>query len=89
MDRFFRLDHRVPHRIPHTRGDGPPLRPHQEPQKAYSPHTWGWTAFLVGTFSEALVFPTHVGMDRIGFVKMIPRIRIPHTRGDGPPNSEN
>ena len=52
--------------IPHPRGDGPPIILTGENEAGYSPPTWGWTAVLIRNERLYLVFPTHVGMDRVG-----------------------
>ena len=70
--------------IPHTRGDGPSVRRRRRHRKAYSPHTWGWTANRHTIAKQTLVFPTHVGMDRFAYMVNVCKGRIPHTRGDGP-----
>ena len=69
----------------HARGDGPQTRTGALMDSEYSPRTWGWTDSRIDEAEVAMVFPTHVGMDRSRWpVSQTPR-RIPHARGDGPP----
>mgnify|MGYP007080173665 CR=1 FL=1 len=84
MDRGFVIARKSRAGIPHTRGDGPLAQ--NTPQRAhrYSPHAWGWTEPLDLTVGGQLVFPTRVGMDRLGRTGSVVRSCIPHTRGDGP-----
>ena len=70
--------------IPHTRGDGPFTRREEKARRRYSPHTWGWTGHRRRDHPCRAVFPTHVGMDRLGGRSPVRDARIPHTRGDGP-----
>ena len=35
-------------------------------KKAYSPHAWGWTAMKEEGSNGNHVFPTRVGVDRLG-----------------------
>ena len=50
----------------------------------YSPRTWGWTALMPPISYTAIVFPTHVGMDRLGVPGRRASPSIPHARVDGP-----
>ncbi len=69
---------------PHTRGDGPYYGADIAGQKAFSPHTWGWSEKLIPQHTIKHVLPTHVGMVRISNRNEPDRISSPHTRGDGP-----
>ncbi len=52
--------------------------------KGYSPRTWGWTEWTHDACAPKVVFPTHVGMDRLVLPHHGRRFSIPHARGDGP-----
>ncbi len=85
MDRSIQDQKTRLRRIPHTRGDGPPNIVIEVIILAYSPHAWGWTDGQVIFKKETGVFPTRVGMDHPVLLEVGINIRIPHTRGDGPP----
>ena len=66
MDRSHRTGSPRRSRFPHTRGDGPMGADKYDLWQAFSPHAWGWTE-LAGEIEEnPFVFPTRVGMDRVG-----------------------
>ncbi len=71
--------------VPHARGDGPRERAVNGSPMGRSPRTWGWTAADMEPDSTPSAFPTHVGMDRrrCRLFHFLPR--VPHARGDGPP----
>ena len=52
--------------FPHTRGDGPLTSSHFAMMRSFSPHPWGWTVHTSRTGDGHRVFPTPVGMDRVG-----------------------
>ena len=70
--------------IPHARGDGPSSGGLSDRRIGYSPRTWGWTAERHHRPHRTLVFPTHVGMDRLHHDISNLLAGIPHARGDGP-----
>ena len=53
--------------FPHTRGDGPVTCQRSRLRRAFSPHTWGWSACFLTLSCSSSVFPTHVGMVRVSF----------------------
>ena len=85
MDRLPTAGRYSKARIPHTRGDGPVVPSETIDDYKYSPHAWGWTDGQVIFKKETGVFPTRVGMDHPVLLEVGINIRIPHTRGDGPP----
>ncbi len=68
MDRLRTGLRAVPSCIPHTRGDGPVLDFVRVVRLRYSPHAWGWTGLDCLMLKRLCVFPTRVGMDRVGRV---------------------
>jgi len=50
--------------IPHTRGGGPHWMSLRCCNCGYSPHAWGWTAYVYHNAARQNVFPTRVGVDR-------------------------
>ena len=50
----------------------------------YSPRMWGWTADAYWLYDIPDVFPTHVGVDRLGRQFREELCRIPHACGGGP-----
>ena len=52
--------------VPHARGDGPQRFAPRRAQAQCSPRTWGWTDSCACAQLALPVFPTHVGMDRMG-----------------------
>ncbi len=84
MVRIGRLCPPVTRHFPHTRGDGPRLYPLYARRKPFSPHAWGWSDYLMRRAARARIFPTRVGMVRIGRLFPPDSRHFPHTRGDGP-----
>ena len=77
-----------PRSFPHSRGDGPRRSSELRPDFMFSPLAWGWSANTALRMSASRVFPTRVGM-----VRQFPLCRIhlrcfPHSRGDGPIESQ-
>ena len=48
------------------------------------PHTRGWTRYSWGLADEETGSPAHAGMDREVGHAVVPGVRLPRTRGDGP-----
>jgi len=71
--------------LPRTRGDGPLGRPQAETCGKAPPHPRGWTLDVAGGDPIAAGSPAPAGMDLIASVQWTPRLRLPRTRGDGPP----
>ena len=71
-------------RFPHMRGDEPHRKNDLYIQKSFSPHAWGWTGTPNGVRGMQSVFPTCVGMNRLGVSPEILRSCFPHMRGDEP-----
>ena len=69
---------------PHPRGDGPLTQRQTEHPGPFSPPAWGWSALRFGSFHQASVLPTRVGMVRNLLHRSLPHPRSPHPRGDGP-----
>ena len=84
MDRTRALMARLCSRVPHARGDGPFHGNGRSERLQCSPRTWGWTVRAVAISAPAVVFPTHVGMDRSVAMMLSLMNRVPHARGDGP-----
>ena len=84
MDRFMCSFTSPTSCVPHARGDGPHLRKHLPRTSVCSPRTWGWTVNGTNESSGTSVFPTHVGMDRLGGRFDYADMGVPHARGDGP-----
>ncbi len=74
--------------FPHTRGDGPSSRSPCATVMSFSPHAWGWTALRRRDLHTRSVFPTRVGMDRSSRIPNLLLLSFPHTRGDGPMQSQ-
>ena len=70
---------------PHARGDGPRALTSTVKSCQCSPRTWGWTDRAERGNKQALMLPTHVGMDRCWAATSWRRSNAPHARGDGPP----
>ena len=70
--------------LPHTRGGVPLTSENKETLWYSSPHTWGCPLSLKAKLTEALLFPTHVGVSPSckGFMPEI--WSLPHTRGGVP-----
>ena len=51
--------------IPHARGGGPYAAQLGKNADEYSPRTWGWTEAGRDRRARRVVFPTHVGVDRV------------------------
>ena len=51
--------------FPHPRGDGPLTDGIPPPVMSFSPPAWGWSASATTELTQALVFPTRVGMVRL------------------------
>ena len=69
-------------RFPHTRGGGPSIGHLSEMPTRFSPHTWGWTAYVYNQTTTTGVFPTHVGVDRKILADMLETAPFsPHTWG--------
>ena len=66
MDHLLAVFEEISGSIPHTRGDGPNNLLITLKDKRYSPHAWGWTVQGGGQDHPIGVFPTRVGMDRLG-----------------------
>ena len=73
-------------RVPHTRGDEPKLMEHFPGKVVSSPHAWGWTGVSCVIRKCYEEFPTRVGMNRLFLIENLDKNRVPHTRGDEPPN---
>ena len=71
--------------VPRTRGDGPHGSSRMPRTDSGSPHTRGWTPEGAGSGAPPRGFPAHAGMDRISSSASTRAIRVPRTRGDGPP----
>ena len=71
-------------RVPHRRGDGPSTRVGVPSYMACSPQAWGWPAIEDQNARLLAVFPTGVGMARLGGAGRPCRPGVPHRRGDGP-----
>ena len=64
VDRFFLQGRADEFSFPHTRGGGPCQDGPQPSLQQFSPHAWGWTAFIGYRDEQPVVFPTRVGVDR-------------------------
>ncbi len=84
MDPSARRSRRRSCRIPRTRGDGPQSGCPTGTASTDSPHTRGWTALGPAARCRRDGFPAHAGMDPGLVGAVVPRGRIPRTRGDGP-----
>jgi hypothetical protein len=75
---------RLDRHFPHASGDGPyRIRPASE-RFIFSPREWGWTAARkIGNHPWG-IFPTRVGMDRTGGMRLHVPGHFPHASGDGP-----
>jgi hypothetical protein len=65
MDRRFNARLNRVMGFPYARGDGPDKRGGFGQADTFSLRTWGWTVGICESSGFYLVFPTHVGMDRI------------------------
>ena len=74
-----------PQRIPRTRGDGPVMVRHRRDRAGDSPHARGWTRAAHADGGEPRGFPARAGMDPLAIALHHAHLRIPRTRGDGPP----
>ena len=72
--------------LPHPRGDGPDPSGHTHAVLKSPPPAWGWTRHGVDDARHDLVSPTRVGMDPTPQATPPPSRRLPHPRGDGPPD---
>ena len=72
-------------RLPRTRGDGPQEGRFKRGLLAASPHTRGWTPWTAAGRAVAVGFPAHAGMDPARAAPATCAVRLPRTRGDGPP----
>ena len=70
--------------FPHPRGDGPWSSQTRAWAGSFSPPAWGWSGKQGHAFVRRNVFPTRVGMVRLGHLHAARRARFPHPRGDGP-----
>ncbi len=70
--------------VPHARGGGPPAGRACRSGHQCSPRAWGWTAYPRQRRPQRCVFPTRVGVDRVGALGHWMRGRVPHARGGGP-----
>ncbi len=70
--------------FPHARGDGPLDMFNVLSAPVFSPRPWGWSANGTWITSSHYVFPTPVGMVRVGFAETASSFGFPHARGDGP-----
>ncbi len=84
MDRTLNTSSRNQSGFPHARGDGPGIKPHRRHRNRFSPRAWGWTADTALLRPICAVFPTRVGMDRIGHLAYQVHSMFSHARGDGP-----
>ena len=66
MDRVSQLRSALRQGVPHARGDGPQREVLEAVRDQCSPRPWGWTVFPPIKAHSAPVFPTPVGMDRLG-----------------------
>ena len=71
--------------LPRTRGDGPLQVAAGQVRAAASPHTRGWTLMGASLPLAAGGFPAHAGMDLSHLASASVPMRLPRTRGDGPP----
>ena len=71
-------------RFPHPRGDGPPVLNRPRRSLTFSPPAWGWSGARDVPGCVRPVFPTRVGMVRIGISFTLSPSSFPHPRGDGP-----
>ncbi len=85
MDRCISPPTTTAIRFPHPRGDGPQGGGLCSCGDEFSPPAWGWTVYIVSRNMPFLVFPTRVGMDRVGSLEPSKPGGFPHPRGDGPP----
>ncbi len=66
------------------RGDGPRPVHAIALSSTFSPHAWGWSVRWLHVYVYRIVFPTCVGMVRMGIWRGGACTRFPHMRGDGP-----
>jgi len=66
------------------RGDGPKQYLTEVSGIQFSPHAWGWSAFLGDLRDWNPVLPTCVGMVRASLTCQRWALSSPHMRGDGP-----
>jgi len=84
MDRSMPISSLDPKCVPHASGDGP-ISPWPICRTGTcSPREWGWTDIVRALRSNAGVFPTRVGMDRLPVLHRPVVDRVPHASGDGP-----
>ncbi len=69
--------------LPHMRGDGSKIQETQILVQQFTPHAWGWICIRHPRSSDAKVYPTCVGMDRLIKPSQQSTNRLPHMRGDG------
>ncbi len=74
-----------PARLPRTRGDGPSSSFCPSARTRAPPHPRGWTPWSAAGGDVWEGSPAPAGMDLIASVQWTPRLRLPRTRGDGPP----
>ena len=70
--------------LPRTRGDGPSETTGSNLVDQASPHTRGWTFFVLAISSPVPGFPAHAGMDPMNRSRSSRSFGLPRTRGDGP-----
>ncbi len=86
VDRIAMQQHRARKTLPHARGGGPASGSAEAMAENSSPRTWGWTLRARHRVSLTVLFPTHVGVDRPGWVARLSPSALPHARGGGPGN---
>ena len=70
--------------LPRTRGDGPASRASCLRPRVASPHTRGWTRWILLRPAAIPGFPAHAGMDPRSPCSRPAARWLPRTRGDGP-----
>ncbi len=73
--------------FPHTRGGVPRRWFASTPASTFSPHAWGCTDLIRQVVGLVVVFPTRVGVYRVGRGRHRSCMSFPHTRGGVPARS--
>ena len=68
--------------VPHACGDCAARRESQIALTKCSPRMWGLRGLAISASVRAAMFPTHVGIARIGSRRDAPRGHVPHACGD-------
>ena len=70
--------------FPRIRGDVPVANGSEDTLEAFSPHTRGCSAVLVGAAKRPVVFPAYAGMFRTSRTRGCGLLSFPRIRGDVP-----